>query len=75
MKVKEKEKEKEGEKEEWLVVEMVEAGGELRELLSTMLCLWSSSLDNGECRIGSRRRRRRGRGRAVTGGGNGRSQS
>jgi len=67
MKEKEKEKERGGEKEE--------AGGELRELLSTMLCLWSSSLDNGECIIRSRRRRRRGRGRAVAGGGNGRSQS
>jgi hypothetical protein len=44
-----------------LVVETVEADGELRELLSIVLCFCSSS-DNGECR--RRRRTRRGRGRA-----------
>ena len=39
----------------------MEADGELRELLSIVLCFCSSS-DNGECR--RRRRTRRGRGRA-----------
>jgi len=57
-----------GEKEEqWLVVEMAEAGGELRELLSIVLYSCSFFFSNsGECR----RQRRRGRGREVAGGGN-----
>ena len=41
MKGKENEEEKD-EEEQWLAVKMVEAGGELRELLSTVLCLCSS---------------------------------
>jgi len=53
-------------KEQWLAVEMAEAGGELRDLLSTVLYFCSSSSNSGECR----RRRRRGRGREVVGGGN-----
>jgi hypothetical protein len=52
-------------------VETTEIGGELRELLSIVLCFWSSSLDSGECRIRRRMRRGRGRGRAMAGGGNG----
>jgi len=40
-----------GEKEEqWLAVEMAEAGGELRELLSTVLYFCSSSSNSGECK-------------------------
>jgi hypothetical protein len=38
----------EGEEEEqWLVVGTMKAGGELREMLSTVLCLCSSSSDSG----------------------------
>jgi len=60
------EREEEGE-EQWLAVETAKADG---ELLSTVLCFCSSSLDNEECRRRRGRRRRRERGRAVAGGGN-----
>jgi hypothetical protein len=61
----------EGEEEgQWLAVGTGKAGGELRELLSTVLYFCSSSLDSGECRRRRRRRKGRERGRVVAGGGN-----